>query len=203
MIEQRVNFYPLLERPGKDWLNSAFILFSAGITLFIVGCVYVVLSSKHSALYSQLGDVRAEIDLARKNANELRVVQQRSFDKSIFTKRIKELEAELSLKRQVDHVLSLNPVEGGVGFTKHMEALGSHPMRGMWFTTIKISGGGGDVLLAGKVKNPDLVPRYLQALAAEDVFQGHEFSSLLIQPSETEDWLYDFELRTEPENTKP
>ena len=202
MIEQRINFYPLLERPGKDWLNSKFIAVASVLMMFSVGVIYVVLSSKQTALYNQLADIHSDIDIARKNANELRIAQQRSIDKSVFTQRIADLEAELALKRQVSHVLSLHPIQGGVGFTRHMEALGSHPIRGMWFTGISIEDGGKEIVLRGRVKKPDMVPQFLQALSVEPVFKGQEFSNLVIKPAEKENWLYDFELRTSPESGK-
>jgi Tfp pilus assembly protein PilN len=199
-MEQRINFYDKLDRPGKDWLNLTFIALICALVLFVMGAISVTMMSMQRSSYKQLSDLHSDIDQIRKNVNELMVVQQRSADNTIFLRKIELLEAERLIKSRVSSALQLHPFEGGVGFTGYMSALASHSERGLWFTRIVLQDAGKNIELGGMVKDPESVPRYLQALQSQDIFAGHQFSMMRIAPSAQEKWLYEFELLTKPGN---
>ena len=65
---------------------------------------------------------------------------------------------------------------------------------GLWFTRISLRGGGDRLALAGKVREPEYLPQYLQKLAKEQVFAGQQFDVLRLTKAEQAGAALEFEV---------
>ena len=87
---------------------------------------------------------------------------------------------------------SMAAINGGAlgstaGFSGHMRALARQPVSGLWLTGFSITEGGADMELRGRMLDAALLPRLLERLGSEKVFEGKGFKMLVIgQPAAAE-----------------
>ena len=98
--------------------------------------------------------------------------------------RVQQLGAALTARERALTLLRDGAVGGTKGFSAQLAALARHPMEGLWLRQITVSDLTGSLSLAGEAVDPDRVPRYLRALAAEPVLTGLRFDSLVIERPE-------------------
>jgi hypothetical protein len=116
------------------------------------------------------------------------------------------LEAELDRLREARDqlALSLNAIArhaaaGREGFSAFFVGLARNTLDGLWFDSVGLSAGGAEMLLKGHAVEPALVPRLLQALAAEQAFRGRAFRKVSFQRRERDEHsTVEFELRSAP-----
>jgi hypothetical protein len=92
----------------------------------------------------------------------------------------KKLAAQLGERRHVLDLLRSGAAGTTAGFAGRLEALARRRVDGVWLDHIVLGGAGGVSSLAGYTLNPDLVPRYFQALAAEPALRGTRFEEFRI-----------------------
>lgn len=98
--------------------------------------------------------------------------------------RIQRLGAELAAREHALAMLKSGAVGSTSGFSAQLAALARHPMTGLWLHQITVSDLTGSMSLAGEALDPDRVPRYLRALATEQVLAGLRFDRLVIERPE-------------------
>lgn len=98
--------------------------------------------------------------------------------------RIQALGVQLAARERALGMLRAGAVGSTSGFSAQLAALARHPVEGLWLRRITLSDLTGSMSLAGDVVDPDRVPRYLHALAAERVLAGLQFDSLVIERPE-------------------
>lgn len=112
--------------------------------------------------------------------------------------RITQREQELANKLKVVNVLSGKEFGNTKGFIDHFTGLARQRLEGLWLTELDISNGGTNLGIKGITTKPELLPRYLQRLSAEQAFNGTEFKTLVMARQQTHsDWL-DFSLQNKP-----
>ena len=79
------------------------------------------------------------------------------------------------------------------GFSRHLAALARRPVPGVWFSSVRLEGGGTRVALKGHALRPQLVPQWVQAIAAEAEFTQREFEVFTLSGAAGR---VDFELAT-------
>lgn len=98
-----------------------------------------------------------------------------------------ETRAQMLSAQLAAHSSALALVRNGAigrttGFSGRLTALARHPIGGLWVTRIALSGVGEPKLsVAGVALEPDLVPRYLQALGTEPALTGLRFEDFTIE----------------------
>ena len=89
---------------------------------------------------------------------------------------IESLDAEKNANEQIltylqTHSLSIEQQS----FSVYLLALTWVKEPGLWLTSVKISDGGRSLKLSGRTQSADLLPKYLQKIAAIDVFSEMNF----------------------------
>jgi hypothetical protein len=73
---------------------------------------------------------------------------------------------------------------GTSGFSARLSALARRPVAGLWLNHVVLSGLNGAMSVGGAALDPDLIPRYLHGLAAEQALANVRFDDFVIeQPS--------------------
>ncbi|MGH8298037.1 MAG: hypothetical protein ACRES6_01985 [Steroidobacteraceae bacterium] len=95
--------------------------------------------------------------------------------------RIQALGADLAARERALALLQEGAVGNTSGFSGKLAALARHPVPGLWLRQITLSDLTDSMSLTGEVLDPDNVPRYLHALAAERALAGMRFDRLVIE----------------------
>ena len=110
--------------------------------------------------------------------------------------RVKRNNAE---KRRALNYLSGNNAGNTSGFSFLMQGLGKKRdnINDLWLKKIKFSRGGYDLYLNGSSYQPDLLPKFIQALSEEEIYKDREFKEIKILRSKDNKKMMDFILDTQ------
>ncbi len=102
-------------------------------------------------------------------------------------------------KRRALNYLSGNDTGNLSGFSFLMQGLGKKRdnINDLWLKKIKFSRGGYDLHLSGSSYQPDLLPKFIQALGEEEIYKDREFKEIKILRSNDNEKITDFILDTQ------
>lgn len=188
MIQQQINLYhPIFRKQEKKF--SAKAMFQAGAA--VVGGIVIMYA--YSAW--QLGSLRqhsAQIDremtAATKQIEQMgKQLAARKADSALLTE-IKRLEALVDASQRLRAILQRERFGNTVGFSEHLIAFARQHVAGVWLTGVSIQGGGVDLTVEGRASDPELLPKYLQKLSAENSLSGTRFQTFVMnRPDEKPD----------------
>lgn len=95
--------------------------------------------------------------------------------------RIKVLEAELTARTRAIDLIGSGAIGRRTGFAARLEALSRRHVEGIWLDRLTLAGSGQTMILSGATLDANLVPRYLQSLAADPALAGTRFDELVIE----------------------
>ncbi len=95
--------------------------------------------------------------------------------------RVKALNAELTARTQALELIKAGAVGRRTGFAARLEALSRRHVEGIWLDRLSLAGAGQTMNLSGATLDANLVPRYLQSLAADPALTGTRFDELVIE----------------------
>lgn len=105
--------------------------------------------------------------------------------------RVAQLNSELTKRTRALEVLRSGIAGQPQGFATRLEALARGHLEGVWLDRLVLTGAAGErgnLRLEGAAIDADLVPRYLQSLATENVLSGVRFAQFAIErPGEQSD----------------
>ena len=195
-INQQINLYQPNFRKQKI-LFSAYTLLTILLLLGLgMGVIYGYsiwqgqqLNNEVAALKSRHAKVMSELEKMKQSV-PARISSQ------TLEQHIVELELGYRTKTSVLSTLREQVVLSGKGFSNYFEGLARQTVPGLWITSIRLNEGGTHIGMTGRAMRPELVPKLLQALAAEKAYLGTEFRVLTLERTqEGADWI-DFKLVT-------
>ncbi len=180
MIQQVNLYHPMFRKQEKVFsartLLQSTLIILIGIVLFSAYAKWQVI-----ALESELGN------LEQQQTSRLQRIEKVSKQFPVKQKdvrleaSVREMQQESSTKQRLIQVLSTRSFGVTSGFSSHLEGLARQHLDGMWLKSISLTDGGSRLGLVGSTFQPELVPRYLQRLSAEEVFAGAEFRTFNMQ----------------------
>ena len=195
-MKQQINLYQgnIRQDEDRNFLN-----------LYGVGMIIVPLLLTSFSLYSLLNvsNLKAEVEQTRQNlvAEEARITD--------LTSKLPKQESDATLVSQSAllqnkvHQLTLtvqllteHKSDISQGFSKHFQALADQSIPDVWLSRIYIIGPRRIVNLEGSTFKSEQIPRFLQLLQNEPVFQGQTFAKLNLLKSEKIPGQIDFKLNT-------
>jgi len=113
--------------------------------------------------------------------------------------RIERVKRNNAEKRRALNYLSGNNAGNTSGFSFLMQGLGKKrdDINDLWLKKIKFSRGGYDLHLSGSSYQPDLLPKFIQALGEEEIYKDREFKEIKILRSVDNKKMMDFVLDTQ------
>ena len=173
-MSQQVNLYQPVFRKQRRKFSAAAIFQAAGIALLGIGLLY-------GYTYWQVQQLRTEVTKTDKQlAGLTKQLEEttRQFGERLQSKdlqaQIQKLQAQVAEKQRLQQVLQAAQFNTQ-GFSDYFVAFARQHIPGVWITSLDIVGAAEQMTLAGRSTNPELVPRYLQRLAAETRLNGIEF----------------------------
>lgn len=192
---QHLNLYSQIERQVEPPFSARVQLWVLGVAAGLVIAVYLVLLLGAGSSRSALEKVRAQeqavaSELAQLQAQKTRLQHNPALDSDIV-----RLQRDLDFRRRLLSKVRPDAEPAPEGFATQLSGLARQHIDGMWFTRIQLHRGGREMSLLGETREPEYVPRFLQKLAGEPVFQGLNFRVFRMYVPEHHKNLHSFELR--------
>ncbi len=186
-MKQQINlFQPGLREPQR--------VFTARAMLRTLAAVVVGLFAVHGYAWWQVDRLAAqarELSAARTAAEqgftELQARLPKRLADPALAARVAALQAELEQTRRLAAALNEGAFGNTAGLSPFLTGLARQHVAGTWLTRVDIAAGGAQIGVEGRAQAPELVPMYVQRLAAERAFEGKVFSRLELAraPAET------------------
>ena len=172
---QQVNLYhPIFRKQEKKF--SAAAMLQAGL-LVLAGTLllYGYAGWRTQSLRSQLRNIDAQhaTALARLNDISAKLPIRRADPR--LEQEVRDVERRIQAVQQIRASTRTDLFQGAPGYSEYLVALARQSTPGLWLTGVDITGSGESLVLAGRTQDPELVPGYLQRLAAERTLAGMQF----------------------------
>lgn len=165
--------------------------------LVLMLVLYALALADHNKLSSQLALLVQQDQLGQLQLEKLRAEASLIKLDPKLQLRLTELQAQQLAKKAMLRSLDLLEMGNLVGFSAYLEGLARRPVPGLWLTRINLERGGEHIGLQGVSTKPEHIPRLLQNLAIEPVYQGSKFDVLELNSNNQPDGLLFFDVRAE------
>lgn len=186
-MNQQINLYqPMFRRQDKIFsamtmIQTSFLFLVVLTTIFFYG------QYKIKPMKIQLQKVTRDVASLQSQVNTYKSRTPTQGKSKLLENEIVRLQKELHQREEIQSILKRQELGNSTGFSGYMEALAREHVQGTWLTALTIKNGGKDLKLQGKTLASELVPRYIQRLAKEDLLSGITFNVMELQrPKETE-----------------
>jgi hypothetical protein len=180
-MRQQINLYQPLESDEHKSLELRTLgLLAAGV----IGCLLVIWGfgmKQVSSLEKAVAALRAQQDAQTNAMTALGAQRPGDLNPATLQTQVKVLTQQVAARTQALELLRHGGVGQTTGFAQRLEALARRHTDGLWIDRIVLSGTTGAMSVGGATVNPDLVPRYLRALAGESALTGTRFDALTIE----------------------
>ena len=194
---QRLNLYSQLERAVEPLFSARQQAWAVASVAVVMLLVFGLLAMGEQSRQAELQRVQRQQSDMLDNLERLRLEKARQLRNSRVDEEIAALTRQISFRRRLLVSVIPDDDEDKTGFTSHLEGLARQHIDGVWFTSIELLNGGSQLSIAGQTTSPELVPRFIQRLSEEEIFNGHQFSIFKLYVPEDEDQLLNFELRAD------
>jgi len=178
---QQVNLYqPVWRAPAMLTARSA------GIAMLTITAALLCM---WGFAWWQLKGMRQEAELARSQGDarrQLEAVRMADLDAlspEDLELKIASLDASVAVKSRAIQMLEAEAA-GAANFSERLAALSRRHLDGVWLEQLTLGSDHDAMSLTGAALAPDLVPRYLQSLAADPALSGGEIDNFVIDRPE-------------------
>ena len=176
-MKQSINLYTDAFRPSREWLTL-------GRTLGVVALVLLVVAGVSGVLRYQLAGAQARLENLESRESQKQQSVETLQDQIEARQKDPALEAQVARleqrardrRRLVERADSVAQASSE-GFTPYLEGLARQTLDGLWLTRIRVDLMRDRLGLAGRTRDGQNVPEYLQRLQEESVFEGRRASS--------------------------
>lgn len=180
-MEQQVNLYQPILGAEKRLFSARAI----GVALALLAVSLALLGGYGSWRTARLEraiarlETRQAADLAA--AERGGVVLKPAKSATQLDEEAKQLAAGIAARERALGLVRLGTPSPATGFAARLEALAHRQVEGLWLHEIVVGSGEGRLALRGAALDPNLVPAYLSALAAEPALAGVRFDKLTLR----------------------
>lgn len=198
-MRQRVDLYQVRFRRPRPALDArrCLLLLAAGGALLLSAWAQAAWRVEREE--QGLVALRARLEEQSKRIVELEALHPPRVPDARLTAEVEQALAEREAKARLLELLAGERVGNSRGFSEHLAALARRRLEGLWLRSVQVRRGGEDLALAGSALGPELVPRLVRELAAEQAFAGAVFDSLRLERPEPSAQRIDFALATRAE----
>lgn len=177
-MSQQINLLDDTLLPRREWLTLLNVVF--GMALVVVLLVAAAGHGWWREAQERSRFAEAETRL-RQEQDQLTQLATRQSTWKISPQLEAELAATTQLlarKREVMDVLAHGELGDRNGFSAYMEAFARQGVDGVWLTGFDLTAGKRTFEVRGRMRQESLLPRFVQQLNQETVFQGRRFAAL-------------------------
>lgn len=186
-MRQQINLYQPIFRAERKLCSAATVGIAAGLLLLTYVGIWSYGSVKVARLAQHVHGVQAQAQAQEAMVAEAASLRAQRAKPAAVEARIAQLSTQLTQRTRALEVLRSGVAGEPVGFATRLEALARGHLQGVWLDHLVLTGATGmqgNLRLEGAAVNADLVPRYLQSLAAESDLSGVRFAQFAIERPE-------------------
>jgi len=177
---QQVNFYQPIFQKVREPFNVAVMggILVAAAVIMAAATAYViyqkhVLEHRITSLQNEQQHLQNQVYVIREK------LKPRTTNRLLVTKK-DSLNDDLASAHRLSHLLSSNIDEQTGSYSAYFRGLAESSLDGLWLKSLHINQGGESLKISGHAIRPELVPRLLQRLKKQQVFDGHSFENVLM-----------------------
>lgn len=195
-MNQQINLYQPIFRRQKKVFSAVAMLQICGLFIVVFMSIYLYGQAKQQPLREQYDKLGADMVQLNLQLGRLAGRDNEAAGSKLLENEITRLENELEKRREMQQLLAGRTLGNSEGMSAYMEAFARQHIQGLWLTKFTVQDGGRNLGLQGKTRSSELVPRYLEKLAGEQVLNGISFNVMqLSRPDEPTNTL-DFNVST-------
>lgn len=186
-MNQQINLYQSQFRPETRMFPAWFMLQAVGILAFGMLLMTVFAQQRISGVEQELEIVARQETVVLERLQNIGPLINAVTGETNWSEQLDD-----SLRMLAERQAALNVIQGSTlgdtkGFSRHMRALARQDVDGLWLTHIVLSALGDKTRLEGRAIRAELIPLYVQGLAAETPFAEQRFHHFQIDsPAEDE-----------------
>lgn len=186
-MAQQINLFNPVFLKQKRYFSAVTMLQALGLLLGGVLAFYgYVLYESHSRA-RQAADATRQLAVQSEQVARLTREFSPQGRSRLLQDELGRASARLKQREELMAVLRTGGLGNTSGFARYLTAFARQPVGGVWLTGFSISGDEIELVLSGRVLQPDLVPAYIRALNREDVMRGRRVSELRLTAREERD----------------
>jgi MSHA biogenesis protein MshI len=197
-MKQQINLYSLADTPRQDWLNSQGLLRLLLLSLAALLLVSGISWWQNRHLVAEVARLQAAGLSQSASLEQLQAKVAERGQSPLLQAEIARLRSELERRRPLLEQAKALQSGNLSGFSPVLAALARQAEGGLWLRRIELAEAGRKLTLEGSAKSAELLPGYLQRLAAEEVFAGRVFAQLQLSGLESGGEQVDFILGDVP-----
>lgn len=175
-MNQQINLLAPIFRKRQTLLSARLAMLLCVMVVAVLGVLHLTTVWQVAALSSEQADLRQRRDSDTARLNELAAqLSGEARSQELISERDR-LAEEVESKSQALAALSRSELGNTLGFSPHFIGLARQRLNGLWLTRISLKKGGRSLELNGVTLSEQLLPRYLQLLGDEPVFNGTQFA---------------------------
>lgn len=182
-MTQQINLYnPAFLKRNPAGAPGALLAYGVVGVLALALGVAAMVRGQVTQLNARVAAIEAQIKTEQEKSAALGAQRAARVRDPALEVQVASLEGMVRVRNE-----SMAAINGGAlgntsGFSGHMRALARQPVSGLWLTGFSLTDGGAEVALRGRMLDAALLPRFLERLRGEKVFEGKGFKTLVIGP---------------------
>lgn len=183
-MKQSINLYTEAFRPSREKLTLARALSVVALVLVVVAGASGVLRYQLAGAQARLADLETRESQKQQTVETLQSqVEARQKDPAL-EEQVARLEQRVQDRRRLVERADSVAQASSEGFVPYLEGLARQTLDGLWLTRIRVDLMRDRLGLAGRTRDGQNVPAYLQRLQEEPVFEGRRFARFNIERPE-------------------
>lgn len=199
-MQQQINLYQPDFREETKAFSAVGALQACGVGILMMALAYAFTAYRLGGLETDLEVIAAQEAMALDHTQKLAPVIVAVTGERSLSDRLDDALRTLEERQTVLSLVQGSALGDTNGFSRHLQSLARQQLDGLWLTHVTLSAMGDKTLLRGRAREPELVPAYVQRLAAEPPFAGQRFQRFQIDRPEGEG-VVEFSMTSEPSPT--
>jgi hypothetical protein len=195
-VTQQINLYQPIFRRQKKVFSAVTMLQVSALFLVVLFSLFLYGQMKLQPLKQQLDRINTDTASLNLQLAKLEAQLPGASKSKLLENEIAKLSGELAKRKQIQELLTSRTAGNNEGLSAYLEAFARQHVQGIWLTRFTIANGGKSLGLQGKTLSSELVPVYIEKLAAEALLKGTSFNVMeLVRTMEPSSQL-DFRVST-------
>lgn len=179
-MHQQINLFQPIFREERRLFDATAVVWSLGIIAMALLSLWAYGTFKVNELESEVAHLRDQQRAQEQMASTAGSLRSARANPSQIQARVSRLTEELVMRTRALDLLQNGTAGHTSGFAAKLEALANQHVDGLWISHIHLGSSASSMGLSGETLDPDLVPRYLRALASEPALKGTRFDDFSI-----------------------
>lgn len=190
---QQINLYRPEFRPSHEPLRAVHMLWGVVALILLLGVYSGFTNQGNARLQQELADEQALLASQQLTLQKISLQQTRNQPAQLDAE-IDALRQDIGRRQQILALITDQDFGNTAGFSAHIQAMARQSLETLALERFSLKSGGNYVELAGKTREPDQVPLYLQRLRAEDSFSKVRFGVLNVERNEEDAYVLQFQV---------